>query len=83
MTPAAQDIDVLLLLGADRIGSDGSISNKIGSLPATLNVRQVSPSAKVVVASEIYNVAPDPYDHVVSPHTEDSTIRIHCFSGPR
>lgn len=69
MALAAKDID-FLLLGADRIGSDGSVSNKIGSLPAALSVRHISPKARIVVASEIYKVAPDPYDHVMSQHTE-------------
>lgn len=71
MALAAYKID-FLLLGADRIGSDGSVSNKIGSLPAALSVRHISPKAKIVVASEIYKVSPDPYDHVVSQHTEDN-----------
>lgn len=71
MAIASQDID-FLLLGADRIGSDGSVSNKTGSLAAALSVRHISPKARIVVASEIYKVAPDPYDHVVSQYTEEN-----------
>lgn len=68
---AAECID-FLLLGADRIGPDGSVSNKTGSLPAALCVRHIAPKAKIVVASEIYKVAPDPYDPVVPQHAEEN-----------
>jgi translation initiation factor 2B subunit (eIF-2B alpha/beta/delta family) len=47
----ASGVDVLLL-GADRIAASGAVSNKTGSLPATLSVRHISPVAKVVVLSE-------------------------------
>jgi translation initiation factor 2B subunit (eIF-2B alpha/beta/delta family) len=63
---ASPGIDVLLL-GADRITASGAVSNKTGSLPATLSVRHISPAAKVVVLSELEKVAePDQSDlHVV------------------
>ncbi|KAE8373574.1 hypothetical protein BDV26DRAFT_296804 [Aspergillus bertholletiae] len=53
---AAQDID-FFLLAADRIAADGSVSNKTGSLPAALSVRHVSPSADIIVVSELDKVA--------------------------
>ncbi|KAE8366326.1 hypothetical protein BDV27DRAFT_170991 [Aspergillus caelatus] len=53
---AAQDVD-FLLLAADRIAADGSVSNKTGSLPAALSVRHVSPSAGIIVVSELDKVA--------------------------
>ncbi|KAB8259102.1 hypothetical protein BDV32DRAFT_139175 [Aspergillus pseudonomiae] len=53
---AAQNVD-FLLLAADRIAADGSVSNKTGSLPAALSVRHVSPSADIIVVSELDKVA--------------------------
>lgn len=53
---AATDVD-FVLLGADRICSSGWISNKTGSLPAVLSARHVSPSAKVLIFSELEKVA--------------------------
>lgn len=53
---AAADID-FILLGADRICSSGWISNKTGSLPTVLSARHVSPSAKVLIFSELEKVA--------------------------
>ncbi|QMW25847.1 hypothetical protein G4B84_001092 [Aspergillus flavus NRRL3357] len=53
---AAQGVD-FLLLAADRIAADGSVSNKTGSLPAALSVRHVSPSADIIVVSELDKVA--------------------------
>lgn len=53
---ASRDID-FLLLGADRISADGSVSNKTGSLPAVLSARYASPRCKVVVLSELEKVA--------------------------
>lgn len=55
---AAKDVDILLL-GADCIAVDGSVSNKTGSLPAALSLRHMSPSGKIIVVSEIHKVAPD------------------------
>ncbi|OXV08352.1 hypothetical protein Egran_03885 [Elaphomyces granulatus] len=53
---ASSGVDVLLL-GADRIAASGAVSNKTGSLPASLSVRHISPAAKVVVLSELEKVA--------------------------
>ena len=56
---ASSGVDVLLL-GADRIAASGAVSNKTGSLPASLSVRHISPAAKVVVLSELEKVADRP-----------------------
>lgn len=56
---AAMGVD-LLLLGADRIAADGSVSNKTGSLPAALMVHHMEPAAETIVVSEIYKVATEP-----------------------
>lgn len=53
---AADDIDILVL-GADRISSEGDVNNKVGSLPAVLSQRHVAPRAKVIVVSETEKVA--------------------------
>ncbi|KAI0602058.1 translation initiation factor eIF-2B subunit family protein [Biscogniauxia sp. FL1348] len=53
---AARDVDVLLL-GADRVSSAGDVSNKIGSLPAVLSARHVSPRSKVIILSETEKIA--------------------------
>ncbi|KAI0420991.1 translation initiation factor eIF-2B subunit family protein [Xylaria grammica] len=50
---AARGID-LVLLGADRISSSG---DKIGSLPAVLSARYVTPNAKVLVLSDTEKIA--------------------------
>ncbi|KAF2964485.1 hypothetical protein GQX73_g9083 [Xylaria multiplex] len=42
----------LVLLGADRISSAGDVSNKIGSLPAVLSARYITPNVKVLVLSD-------------------------------
>ncbi|KAJ5720667.1 uncharacterized protein N7483_008601 [Penicillium malachiteum] len=55
---ASVNVD-LVLLGADRISSSGSISNKTGSLPAVLSAKHVSPNVKVLVFSGLEKVAPD------------------------
>ena len=56
---AASGVDILLL-GADLIGGDGAVSNKVGSLPTALALKRVSPSAKVVVLAEREKVLPLP-----------------------
>jgi translation initiation factor 2B subunit (eIF-2B alpha/beta/delta family) len=63
---ASLDINVLVL-GADRIASSGAVSNKTGSLPATLSAKHVCPTAKVVVLGESDKIAPPgpPEDHIV------------------
>ncbi|KAF3387087.1 hypothetical protein F1880_001674 [Penicillium rolfsii] len=53
---AAKDVD-FVLLGADRISSSGSVSNKTGSLPAVLCTKHSSPEAKVLVFSGLEKVA--------------------------
>ena len=47
----------LLLLGADRISPEGSVSNKTGSIPAALSVRHMARGGETIVVSEIYKVA--------------------------
>ncbi|KAF7718583.1 Uncharacterized protein PECH_008984 [Penicillium ucsense] len=58
---AGQNIDCVLL-GADRISSTGSVSNKTGSLPAVLCAKHVSPQAKIVVLSSLEKVAASDQD---------------------
>lgn len=53
---AAQGADVLLL-GADRISSEGDVSNKTGTLPVALSARHVSPATKIIVVSEVEKIA--------------------------
>jgi translation initiation factor 2B subunit (eIF-2B alpha/beta/delta family) len=53
---ASSNIDVVLL-GADRIAASGTVSNKSGSLPATLSAKHVSPLVKVVVLGESDKIA--------------------------
>lgn len=47
-----------VLLGADRISSDGDVSNKAGSLPIALSAHTVPHRPKVLVISELDKVAP-------------------------
>ncbi|KAL2759288.1 hypothetical protein ACRALDRAFT_2094860 [Sodiomyces alcalophilus JCM 7366] len=56
---ASKDVD-LVLLGADLIDGQGSVSNKTGSLPAVLSARHVSPAAQVVVLAEREKILPLP-----------------------
>jgi translation initiation factor 2B subunit (eIF-2B alpha/beta/delta family) len=53
---ASSNIDVVLL-GADRIAASGAVSNKSGSLPATLSAKHVSPLVKVIVLGESDKIA--------------------------
>ncbi|KAI1429721.1 translation initiation factor eIF-2B subunit family protein [Xylaria sp. FL1777] len=53
---AARGVD-FVLLGADRISSAGDVNNKIGSLPAVLSARYVTPNVKVLVLSDTEKVA--------------------------
>ncbi|KAL7941363.1 hypothetical protein V8C42DRAFT_334959 [Trichoderma barbatum] len=54
----------ILLLGADLIDKAANVSNKIGSLPAVLAAKYVSPEIKVVVLSEKEKILPfDPPGH--------------------
>ncbi|KAL2819825.1 hypothetical protein BJX63DRAFT_418750 [Aspergillus granulosus] len=52
---AVKDADIVLL-GADRISRSVGVSNKIGSLPLVLSAKHVTPTAKVVVLSELEKV---------------------------
>ena len=54
---AAHGADVLLL-GADLIDRRGNVSNKTGSLPATLAARHVSPGVKVVALADKEKILP-------------------------
>lgn len=65
---AAQGIDIILI-GADRIASDGAVSNKVGSLPAVLSAKHVAPQCRTVVVSELGKIA-EPGE---SPGVEEST----------
>ncbi|ROT43819.1 translation initiation factor eIF-2B subunit family protein [Sodiomyces alkalinus F11] len=56
---AGRDVDVVLL-GADLIDAQGAVSNKMGSLPAVLSARHVSPAARVVVLAEQEKILPLP-----------------------
>lgn len=53
---AASGVD-FVLLGADVISSSGWVSNKIGSLPAVLSAKHISPGVKVLVLSGADKVA--------------------------
>ncbi|KAL5341127.1 hypothetical protein BJX70DRAFT_386942 [Aspergillus crustosus] len=52
---AARGVDIVLL-GADRISRSKGVSNKIGSLPVVLGAKHHTPTAKVVVLSELEKV---------------------------
>jgi translation initiation factor 2B subunit (eIF-2B alpha/beta/delta family) len=66
---AAQNIDIVLL-GADRICSSKGVSNKTGSLPAVLSARHVTPSAKILVLSQLEKVVGD--DGILEDKVEDN-----------
>jgi translation initiation factor 2B subunit (eIF-2B alpha/beta/delta family) len=63
------------LLGADRIATSGTVSNKTGSLPAVLSARHVPPAVKVVVLRELEKVAEHsrPDIHVVE---ENDSVEV-------
>lgn len=73
---ASTEIDVLLL-GADRITTDGAVSNKMGSVPAVLTAKHVSPQAKVLVLSEVDKVAEQ------DGHSEESNQPAEVMRGWR
>ncbi|KAJ0424935.1 hypothetical protein BJY00DRAFT_275607 [Aspergillus carlsbadensis] len=62
-TDAAATIAVkgadIVLLGADRISKRKGVSNKTGSLPLVLGAKHVTPTAKIVVLSELEKVNGD------------------------
>ncbi|KAF9891642.1 hypothetical protein FE257_003653 [Aspergillus nanangensis] len=68
---AAEDVDILLL-GADQISASKGVSNKIGSLPVALSVKHVSPSAKILVLSEVEKINSTGGGVVRDDHTEDN-----------
>lgn len=60
---ASADVDILAL-GADLIDRDGNVCNKVGSLPAVLSGKHISPRAEVVVLTERDKILPyDPPGH--------------------
>lgn len=68
---AAQDVD-LVIVGADRIASNGAVSNKTGTLPAILAARHTTSTspqpARIVVLADSEKIAPapnSPQDHVI------------------
>lgn len=67
---ASKGVD-FVLLGADRISDSGSVSNKIGSLPAVLSVKHVCPSSKVLILSELEKVA-EPGAEIENGHEENN-----------
>ena len=73
---AAQGIDIVLL-GADRIASSGSVSNKTGSLPVVLSAKHVSPKVKTVVLGETEKIAPpgDEKEHIVENNDPAQLVR--------
>ncbi|KAL6851853.1 hypothetical protein J3F83DRAFT_757525 [Trichoderma novae-zelandiae] len=54
---ASKDAQILLL-GADLIDKSGNVCNKMGSLPAVLAAKHVSPGVKVVVLTEKSKICP-------------------------
>ena len=69
---AAKQAD-LLLLGADRISCSGDVSNKIGSLAATLCLKTLNPRAPVVAVSDVDKIVPsgvEEEEKEVHPHSE-------------
>lgn len=68
---AAKDVD-FVLLGADRISSSGSVSNKTGSLPAVLCTKHISPEAKILVFSGLEKVAEPGAEDDHEPEENDS-----------
>ncbi|KAH7384546.1 hypothetical protein BKA66DRAFT_462387 [Pyrenochaeta sp. MPI-SDFR-AT-0127] len=58
---ASRDIDIVLL-GADRISSNGDVSNKIGSLVAALCAKQLNKNVAVVALSDADKIAPPGQD---------------------
>lgn len=67
---ASKAVDVVII-GADRIASNGAVSNKTGSLPTILSARHIASlsgnEVKVIVLGESEKVAPpgSPDEHVV------------------
>ncbi|KAF4451754.1 putative transcriptional regulatory protein C3C7.04 [Fusarium austroafricanum] len=54
---AAKGVDIVLI-GADLIDKTAAVSNKVGSLPAVLTAKYISPRAKIVTLAEKEKVLP-------------------------
>lgn len=77
---ASRGADVVIV-GADRIASNGAVSNKTGSLPTILSARHIASlsgeEVKVIVLGESEKVAPpgSPEEHVVEENDPNQLIR--------
>jgi len=77
---ASKGVDVVII-GADRIASNGAVSNKTGSLPTILSARHTASLSgkpvKVIVLGESEKVAPpgSPEEHVVEDNDPNQLIR--------
>ncbi|KAK3342220.1 hypothetical protein B0H65DRAFT_467646 [Neurospora tetraspora] len=73
----------LVVIGADRIASDGSVSNKTGSLSTLLATRHNAKAAKVVVLCDSEKVAlPGPLEqHVVEDQGLEQVTRAWMGEG--
>jgi translation initiation factor 2B subunit (eIF-2B alpha/beta/delta family) len=77
---ASKGVDVVII-GADRIASNGAVSNKTGSLPMVLSARHIASLAgkpiQVIVLAESEKVAPpgSPDEHVVEDNDPNQLIR--------
>ncbi|KAM7185716.1 hypothetical protein V8F33_012226 [Rhypophila sp. PSN 637] len=79
----------LVLIGADRVSSNGSVSNKTGTLPAVLSARYVTSAAnqpaRIIVLTESDKIAPSlpanngekdkPENHVIESSDPSYVIR--------
>ncbi|KAI9760546.1 MAG: hypothetical protein M4579_001631 [Chaenotheca gracillima] len=64
----------IILLGADRISSEGDVSNKMGSLPTVVVAKMVSPQVKVAILSEAEKIAPPQDRGSVEREEEDNDV---------
>jgi translation initiation factor 2B subunit (eIF-2B alpha/beta/delta family) len=64
----AKGVDIVLL-GADRISSNGNVSNKMGSLAAVACTKLLQPNAKIVVLSDT--------DKIIAPNAKQGPIECH------
>ncbi|KAK3947115.1 hypothetical protein QBC32DRAFT_355395 [Pseudoneurospora amorphoporcata] len=73
----------LVVIGADRIASDGSVSNKTGSLSTVLATRHNTKGAKVVVVCDSEKVAlpGPPEQHVVEDQGLEQVTRAWMGEG--
>jgi translation initiation factor 2B subunit (eIF-2B alpha/beta/delta family) len=75
---ASKGVD-FVLLGGDRISESGSVSNKIGSLPAVLSAKHICPSAKVLILSELEKVAEPGAEMDHGQEENNSRELINCW----